>query len=297
MHTLILGLFLGCGEKADSSSSAPGSLPSTGEVIATVNDQNIHQGTVDDILSQFSEDKIKEFKASGGLEQIKEQLILTEVLYQEAIKAKMHEKPEVKTALSMAARGVLAEAMVQSKAEESATDEAIQKWYDEHLVQFRKNAVDLSMIMSATEAEAQGVKAELDGGGDFAALAKAKSTDPRTKDNGGSMGSVDMRQLPPDIKTPVEAGKDGDLIGPMNLFGQWAVLKINKKINDVTPLEEVKDQVKESVMREQSQTYVEELRAAATVVMPGGDASKEEAKTPAPLDKEALQKDLNPPEK
>ena len=63
MHTLILGLFLGCGEKADSSSSAPGSLPSTGEVIATVNDQNIHQGTVDDILSQFSEDKIKEFKA------------------------------------------------------------------------------------------------------------------------------------------------------------------------------------------------------------------------------------------
>ena len=111
------------------------------------------------------------------------------------------------------------------------------------------------------------------------------------------MGSVDLRQLPPDIKTPVEAGKDGDLVGPISLFGQWAVLKINKKINEVTPLEEVKDQVKESLMREQSQTYVEELRAAATVVMPDSEAPKEEPKTPAPLDKEALQKDLNPSQK
>ena len=138
----------------------------------------------------------------------------------------------------MAQRGVLAEALVQSKAEESATDEAVKKWYDEHLVQFKTNAVDLSMIMSKTEDEAKAIKAEFEGGADFATLAKAKSSDERTKANGGAMGSVDMRQFPPDMKTPIEAGKDGDLVGPLNLFNQWAVLKINKKINEVYATEE-----------------------------------------------------------
>ena len=294
MHTLILGLMFACGEQANKA-TVPGDLPQKGAVIATVNNKTIHQGTVDDILSQFSEDKIKEFKASGGLEQVKEQLVLTEALYQEAIKAKLHEEEDVKTALAMASRGVLAEALVQSNAEKRATDELIKKWYDDHLVQFRKNEVDLSLIMSKSEEDAQGIKAELDGGADFIALAKAKSTDERTKDSGGAMGPVDLRQLPPTMKTPIEAGNEGDFIGPINLMGQWAVLKINKKINEVTPLEEVKDQVKESVMREQSQTYVEEIRAAATVVFPEGTTT--EAKTPAPLNKEELKKDLNPQSK
>ena len=119
MHTLILGLLFACGEQANKA-TVPGDLPQKGAVIATVNNKTIHQGTVDDILSQFSEDKIKEFKASGGLEQVKEQLVLTEALYQEAIKAKLHEEDDVKTALAMASRGVLAEALVQKNAEKRA---------------------------------------------------------------------------------------------------------------------------------------------------------------------------------
>ena len=76
--------FQACGEESKSTSSAhvPGQLPPTGEVIATVNGKNIHQNTVDAILKQFPDDRIEEFKASGGMEQMKEQLILTEVLYQ-----------------------------------------------------------------------------------------------------------------------------------------------------------------------------------------------------------------------
>ena len=51
-----------------------GQLPPTGEVIATVNGNTIHQSTVDAILKQFPADRIEEFKASGGMEQMKEQL-------------------------------------------------------------------------------------------------------------------------------------------------------------------------------------------------------------------------------
>ena len=292
MNILLLGFILACGEKAKEAT--PGALPESGAVIATVNGTNIHQNTVDTILSQFSEEKIKEFKASGGMEQIKEQLVMTEVLYQAALKANIHQESDVQVAMAMAQRGVLAEALVQSQAEKRASDDKIKSWYDEHLVQFRKNEADLSIIMVQTEEEGNAVKALLDGGADFAATAKEKSLDPRTKDNGGSMGKMDLRQLPPAMRTPIEAAEAGALVGPISLMGSWAVFKLNSKDTGVTPLEEVKDEVKENLMREESQAYVEEIRAAAKIEFPGDGAAKEEAKQPAQLDKEALKKDLNP---
>ena len=66
----------------------PGTLPSTGPVIATVNGENITEGTIDAILTQFPPSKVEEIKKTGGIDQIKEQLILTEALYQKAIQEK-----------------------------------------------------------------------------------------------------------------------------------------------------------------------------------------------------------------
>ena len=112
-------LFQACGEKTKSTSSThiPGQLPPTGEVIATVNGNTIHQSTVDAILKQFPADRIEEFKASGGMEQMKEQLILTEVLYQEAIKLGIHKQDDIKVSLAMAERQVSGRTTVQSQAE------------------------------------------------------------------------------------------------------------------------------------------------------------------------------------
>jgi peptidyl-prolyl cis-trans isomerase C len=264
-------LFQACGEESQSPSSAhvPGQLPPKGEVIATVNDTNIHQSTVDAILKQFPADRIEEFKASGGMEQMKEQLILTEVLYQEAIKLGIHKQEDIQISLAMAERQVLAEATVQSQAEARITDEKVKAWYDEHLVQFRVSEADLSMIMLSTEEDANAIKAQLDGGADFATIAKEKSEDPRTKDNGGAMGSMDLKQMPPTIKTPIESAKDGDVIGPIDLMGKFAIFKVNSLNKGVKELAEVKEEIKTNLLQEEGKAYVEEMRKNAQVTEAG----------------------------
>ena len=264
-------MFQACGEQASSSTSVhiPGELPKTGDVIATVNGVNIHQNTVDAILKQFPADRIEEFKAQGGMEQMKEQLILTEALYQEAIKLGIHKQDDIKVSLAMAERQVLAEATVQSQAEARITDEKIQKWYDEHLVQFRVSEADLAMIMLNTEEDATEIKAELDNGADFTAIAKEKSEDPRTKDKGGEMGVMDLKQMPPSIKTPVEAAKNGDIIGPIDLMGKYALFKVNSINKGVKEIAEVKEEIKSNLMQEEGKAYVEEIRAKAQVTEAG----------------------------
>ena len=264
-------LFQACGEETKSTSSAyiPGQLPPTGEVIATVNGKNIHQNTVDAILKQFPDDRIEEFKASGGMEQMKEQLILTEVLYQEAIKLGIHKQDDIKVSLAMAERQVLAEATVQSQAEARITDEKVKTWYDEHLVQFRVSEADLAMIMVSTEVDATSIKEQLDGGADFATIAKEKSEDPRTKDKGGAMGKMDLKQMPPTIKEPIESAKDGDVIGPIDLMGKFAIFKVNSINKGVKELAEVKEEIKTNLLQDEGKAYVEEMRKNAQVTEAG----------------------------
>ena len=85
------------------------------------------------------------------------------------------------------------------------------------------------------EALATKLKGDIDGGADFAALAKEHSEDPKAKETGGAMGTLNLQQLPPMLKDPVSKAKDGDVVGPIDLMGKFAVIKVNKVVSSVTP--------------------------------------------------------------
>jgi parvulin-like peptidyl-prolyl isomerase len=144
----------------------------------------------------------------------------------------------------------------------------MKKWYDDHMVQFKKEEADLAMIVVNTEEEANKAVAELDGGADFAIVATKYSIDPQTKATGGQMGSVDLRSMPPQMKMELDKVEDGKHSPAINMGSAFGILKVNKRTNTLTPLEEVKDQIKEDMLQEESQTLVKELRDAATVVTP-----------------------------
>ena len=290
MFSFLTSLMLaGC----TTQQAVPGVLPTTGTTLVTVNGSPISQNVVDALLSQFPESKVAEIKAQGGLDQIKEQLIVTEALYQEAITAKLHEKEDIKISMSMAQREVLASALVKAKADERITDDKIKGWYDEHLVQFRTSEAELGMILLKDEETAKQIKAQLDGGADFAATAKEHSLDPRTKDKGGDMGKIETRQLPGQLRASVEAAKAGSIIGPMNMMGSWSIIQVRSMNADVKPLDDVKDQIRESMLREESQAYVEEVRKSAAV----SEAATAEVTVPAASPAAPAEKPAEPAEK
>ena len=74
----------------------------------------------------------------------------------------------------------------------TVTDDEVQTYYDENKdTKYTVGAgATVAHILVADEETAKSLKAKLDAGADFATLAKENSTDPGSKDNGGSLGFV-----------------------------------------------------------------------------------------------------------
>ncbi|MDI6808140.1 MAG: peptidyl-prolyl cis-trans isomerase [Candidatus Eisenbacteria bacterium] len=158
------------------------------------------------------------------------------------------------------------------------SDEEVKKYYDEHLKNYElKERVYLKHMVLPTEQEALAVKKALDAGGSFEKLAKEKSTDQATKDNGGRVGFV-MKGMAVKLlgsasdtlvteALQLEVGKASKVIRTSKGF---EILEIDSKENARTKtLDEVRSQIRENLQGKrtsqlQNEIY-EELKKNAKV--------------------------------
>ena len=283
----VLSTFLACGEQPKEY--VPGVIETDGALVATVNGVQIKDGIIDALLKDVSAEKQAEIKASPNFARMKEQLVTTEVLYQEAIKANIHKDIDAQLVMHLTEREVLTDFLVKKLAKDKMTDEYLKTWYDDHLVQFKKETAEVHMIVAGTQEDAEAIAAELDAGGDFATIAKAKSIDPQSKANGGSLGEIELSAVPPQMAMALNSVEEGKHTKPINMGGAFGILKATNKKKEVTPFEEVKDQIKENALSEVSQEIVTELREKASVQMAGEEAKAEvkadEKKADTPAEK------------
>lgn len=277
--SLLIGLTIACNPPVEKT--VPGAIKADGTLIATVNGVAIKDGIVDSLMKDIPAEQRAMIMAGPQFAQLKDQLVTTEVLYQEAIKAKIHEDPDAQLMMSLTAREVLQDFLVKKLANERMTDAKLQEWYDEHLVQFRKDSADLFMLATQEEAAANEAFEALKSGMAFPEAVEKYSIDPATKAKGGSLGNMEMTALPPQISSAVDGLTDEqNFSAPINMGPQgFMILKVENRKQSVTPFEEVKDQIKEQAMKEVAQEIVTELKDKATVEYP------EAAKTEKPEEK------------
>ena len=137
--------------------------------------------------------------------------------------------------------------------QETASDTEIQSYYDQHQDQFTQPQRNrYSVIQTKTEADAKAVLDELNKGADFAAVAKAKSTDIISAKNGGDMGWLEEGTTPDELKNAGLKEK-GQLSGAIKSSVGYLVVRLD----DVTPaktkpLTEVHDQIAAKVKQEKA---------------------------------------------
>lgn len=140
----------------------------------------------------------------------------------------------------------------------AVTDEDVQTYYDEN--KDAKYAVGagatVAHILVADEETAKSLKAKLDAGADFATLAKENSTDTGTKDKGGSLGFVayNSTQLVPEFMDGFKNLKEGEISGPVkSQYGYHLIKATGLKEAEVTPLDQVKDEIKSTLLQQKQQ--------------------------------------------
>lgn len=108
----------------------------------------------------------------------------------------------------------------------TVTDDDVQRYYREHREEFRRPAVAYTSYVSiprapnaadsaAALARAREIKAELDDGADFAALARRESADSSSAPQGGDLGEVPRGRFVPEFEAAALALRPGRTSSPV----------------------------------------------------------------------------------
>lgn len=281
MLSLVSLMLIGC---EPPPPPVPGTLERTGEVVKVVNGQNVTQGMIDSQFEAYPAQTQDQIKARGQMEQVQEQVVIGELLYQEALKQKLEADGKVKTAIALAERNALATALIEKTVTARLTDEAIKKWYDEHAVQFARPQIKARHILFPPTAKAEAEKALAEITADrskFAAIATEKSIDKGSAKEGGDLGWFEKKRMVAEFEAAAFAAEKGALIGLVETKFGFHIIEVEDKRESV-PVDEVKDKIKGQLRNELIEAYIEELKKAATITDAVAAPAAGATVTPAP---------------
>lgn len=175
----------------------------------------------------------------------------------------------VELALENEKRSLLAADVLEDIATGAMSDEAVQAAYDAQYSEWTGgDEFQASHILVETEEEAKAIKADLDNGADFAAMAKEKSTGP-SGPNGGSLGWFGMGAMVPEFEEAVVGLNPGDISDPVKTqFGWHVVLLSDKRKAEAPTLDEVRGELATKIQQDAVDAKVAELTKTGEIERP-----------------------------
>jgi peptidyl-prolyl cis-trans isomerase C len=149
----------------------------------------------------------------------------------------------------------------------AVTPEAVQAQYDAFVAQFQPDdEVHASHILVETEEKANELKSELDGGADFATLARENSIDPGAA-NGGDLGFFSRGMMVQPFEEAAYAlANPGDVSAPVQSQFGWHIIKLEEKRQSAPPtLDQVAPQIQQQLLQQAFVTKVDELMSGVTI--------------------------------
>jgi peptidyl-prolyl cis-trans isomerase C len=235
-------------------------------VVAVVNGNEIHMTDVEFVARSLPE-QMRQMPLPQLFPMLLDRVIDFQLLSAEAEKQDFAEDEQVQAALDRARASELRDAMLQQKFDEATTVEALQKRYNEMKEQegFSYEEVHARHILLASEDEAKEVIEALDGGADFAALAKEKSTGP-SGPQGGDLGYFKKDQMVPEFGNAAFGMEVGATSSePVQTQFGYHVIKVEDKRTVEPTMDETAPQLRQEVAREIVTALVTELREDAEI--------------------------------
>ena len=133
----------------------------------------------------------------------------------------------------------------------TVSDADIKAYYDKNPTQYQQPASrEVRHILVKTEALAQKLHDQIQGGADFAKLAKKYTQDQASKADGGKFTAFKGRTVAP-FDEFVFSAKTGDLSDPIKTEFGWHIIEVLSAVKPATttPLDQVKDAIKTTVLQ------------------------------------------------
>lgn len=194
--------------------------------------------------------------------------ILDQLIQQTALAQSLSGEPDKRLELTLEneTRALKADAALRAAVDEAVSEDALRAAYDKSVAE-AEGAVEwnASHILVETEEEARAVIAELEGGADFATVAKEKSTGP-SGPNGGELGWFGEGQMVPAFEEAVKGLSKGEISEPVETQFGWHVVKLNDSRDAETiSFEDSREMLTQQLGQDASASAIESVTAAAEV--------------------------------
>ena len=232
------------------------------DVIATVNGKAI---TITD-RSIISKQLLARGQQSDDA-RITEELVNLELMKQEAVKRGLDKDPEIIAQKELLNTRIMANAAINALNNEiKITDEEVQQEYEQQVAKLDAKEFKASHILLDDEAAAKAVIEELNGGADFAELAKTKSTGP-SGPQGGDLGWFTAQSMVPEFSAAVEKMQAGEISKePVKTQFGYHVIKLMETRDAKKPeLDKVRQEIVGILTQNKLAAKIDELRAAANI--------------------------------
>ncbi|MBC7637656.1 MAG: peptidylprolyl isomerase [Acetobacteraceae bacterium] len=265
--------------------------PAPDPIVARVNGEEIRASDLAEAAQALPQD-MRGMPPSVIMPMLIDQLVDRKAISLLARQRKFENDPAVLRATARAADQAMQTALMQKEISPLITDAALKARYDRDFAgKPGETEVHARHILVTNEADARAAIAELKAGGDFAAIAKSRSTDPGSAD-GGDLGFFKQGDMVPEFAAVAFALKPGETSQtPVKSQFGWHVIKVEER-RQAAPasFEESQDQIRQSVIQEGIQGIIKIARTGLKIEIFNPDGTPKRATDaaeppPAPVKK------------
>lgn len=238
-------------------------------VVATVDGQDITEADLAFAAEDLSQE-ISQMPAEQRRPFLLRVLIDMKVMANAARAEQMDQDPVFQQRLSYLEDQALRRQYFGQAIAAAVTEEAVRAEYDKFTADFQpQDEIRASHILVKTQEEADTIKTELDGGADFATIAKEKSIDPGAA-NGGDLGFFGQGMMVAPFEEAAFALTDvGQVSAPVESQFGWHIIKLEeRRQSSPPPIEQVGGQLQQQLLMNTFDTTVGRLMENVEVDIP-----------------------------
>lgn len=253
-------------------------------VVAVVNGQKVMRSEVE-MMAASLPPQYRQMPFQMIFPALLDQVINTKLLAGEGRKQGLQKDPEVRRRMAMIEDRLVQDSFEQKEIAKLVTPEALKARYEKQVAAMPpEEEVNARHILVKTEEEATAIIVALKDNGDFAALAKEKSTDTGSGANGGELGWFRKADMVGEFAEAAFKLKKGEISEtPVKTQFGFHVIKLEDRRAAKPPtFEETEEELRTHMERELGAQMVDEMRAKAQIERFNLDGSKiVEEKKPA----------------
>lgn len=269
---LVLSLGAAAAMAQTTPATPPATAPAGDPVVAVVNGKTLKRSDV--VASAQTLPAQYRNQVDQLFPQLVDRLIDITLMVDEGRKQNLQNDPDVKAIVAQYEDEAIRQVLLKRFLAGKITDADLKKRYDAEVAKVPPTEeLKASHILVKTEDEAKDIIKQLEGGADFAKLAKEKSTDTGSGANGGDLGYFGDGDMVPEFYAAANKLKKGEFTkDPVkSQYGWHVILLTDRRTKEAPKFEEVKDQIKDELTQELVAAWLTDLHKAAKIQKFGPD--------------------------